>query len=309
MSQIRRAAEDYLQMRRALGYKLQRQGHQLREFVCHLEQAGANTVTIDHALTWATQPAGADPGYWNDRLSIARQFARHLQTIDPACEVPPTRLLPARRRRAIPYLYTREEIAALMHAAGGLRGQLHRATHRTLIGLMAVTGLRVGEAIGLDRDDVDERHRLLRIIDTKFGKSREVALHDSAMNALLTYCELREQLCPHPRSAAFFVSRVGTRLCATTVHNVFRRLVRIVGLEPRGPHCRPRMHDLRHSLAVRTLLDWHAAGVNVQARLPLLSTYLGHACPATTYYYLHAAPELLALVAQRLEPALQGACR
>jgi integrase/recombinase XerD len=223
--------------------------------------------------------------------------------------VPPTRLLAPRRRRAIPYLYTREEIAALMDAAGGLRGQLHRATHRTLIGLMVVTGIRIGEAIALDRDDVDERHRLLRIIDTKFGKSREVALHDSAMDALRNYCELRDHLCPRPRSEAFFLSSVGTRLFATTVHNVFRRLVRIVGLAPRAPHCRPRMHDLRHSFAVRTLLDWHAAGVDVQARLPSLSTYLGHASPATTYYYLHAAPELLALVARRLEPALQGACR
>ena len=306
MSAIRRAAEDYLQMRRALGYKLQIQGWMLHGFVSYLEQAGANTVTIEHAVAWATQPAGADPTYWSDRLSVARQFARHLQTLDPACEVPPTRLLPPRRRRAIPYFYTPTEIAALMHAAGHLRGALHAATHRTLIGLMAVTGIRLGEAIGLDRDDVDERHQLLRIINTKFGKSREVVLHPSAMDALHAHCELREELCPRPSCEAFFVSTAGTRLFASCVHRVFARLVRSVGLQPRSPRCRPRMHDLRHSFAVRTLLDWHDAGADVQARLPSLSTYMGHVSPASTYYYLTAAPELLALAARRLEPAAKG---
>jgi integrase len=290
-------------MRRALGYKLEIQGWMLRGFVTYLEQAGASTVTIEHALAWATQPAGAHASYWSDRLSVARQFARHLQTIDPACEVPPTGLLSPRRRRAIPYLYTPAEIAALMHAAGQLRGPLHAATHRTLIGLMAVTGMRLGEVIGLDRDDVDERHRMLRIIDSKFGKSREVVLDDSVIHALRAYRDLREELCPRPRGEVFFVSTAGTRLFSSCVHRVFARLLRIVGLEPRSPRCRPRMHDLRHSFAVRTLLDWHAAGLDVQARLPSLSTYMGHVSPASTYYYLQAAPELLALAARRLEPA------
>jgi integrase/recombinase XerD len=298
VSAIREAAEDYLRMRRALGYKLEIQGWLLRGFVRYLEQAGANTVTIEHAVAWATQPAGADPTYWSDRLSVARQFARHLQTIDPACEVPPTRLLPPGRRRAIPYLYTPAEIAALMHAAGQLRG--------ALIGLMAVTGIRLGEAIGLDRDDVDERDQLLRIIDSKFGKSREVVLHASAMDALHAHRELREELCPRPSCEAFFVSTAGTRLFASCVHRVFARLVRIVGLVPRSPRCRPRPHDLRHSFAVRTLLDWYATGADVQARLPSLSTYMGHVSPASTYYYLTAAPELLALAARRLEPAPKG---
>jgi integrase/recombinase XerD len=306
VSAIRRAAEDYLQMRRALGYKLEIQGWMLDGFVSYLEQAGARTVTIEHAVAWATQPAQADPTYWSDRLSVARQFARHLQTLDPACEVPPTRLLPIRRRRAIPYLYTPEEIAALMDAAAELRGALHAATHRTLIGLMAVTGIRLGEAIGLDRDDVDPRHGLLRIIDSKFGKSREVALHASAMDALDAYGRLREELCPRPSCDAFFVSTAGTRLFASCVHRVFARLVRIVGPMPRSPRCRPRPHDLRHSFAVRTLLDWYATGADVQARLPSLSTYMGHVNPASTYYYLSAAPELLALAARRLEPAPKG---
>jgi integrase/recombinase XerD len=277
----------------------------LRQFVSYLKEAGARTVTIEHAVGWATRPAAADPGYWSDRLSVARQFARHLQTLDSACEVPPTRLVPVRRRRAIPYLYTPDEITALMRAAGRLRGPLHAATYQTLIGLLAVTGLRPGEAIGLDRDDLDDRYGVLRIIDSKFGKSREVVLEPSTLKALGAYRRLRQELCPRPRCEAFFVSTAGTRPLLSCVHRVFARLVATTELMARSPRCRPRLHDFRHSFAVRTLLDWHAAGVDVRARLPWLSTYMGHVSPASTYYYLSAAPELLALVAQRLEPAPQ----
>jgi len=271
--------------------------------VAYLDHAGASTVTIEHAVEWATQPADADCNCWGDRLSVARQFARHLQTIDPACEVPPTRLLPYRRRRPTPYLYTLQEIVALMTAAGELRGALHRATMQTLIGPLAVTGMRIGETIGLDRDDVDARHQLLRVIEGKFGKSRGVALHESTMGALDAYAQLRDRVCPCPSCEAFFISRNGTRLFSSCVNFVFARLVRTVGLEPRSPRCRPRSHDLRHSFAVSTLLGWYATDTNMEARLPSLSTYLWHVEPASTYYHLTAAPELLALAARRLEPA------
>jgi integrase len=172
MSPLAAAAADYLRVRRALGYKLGRQGRQLLQFVAYLDRVGASTITIEHAVAWAPQPTGGDSSYWGDRLSVVRQFARYLQTIDPACEVTPKRLLPYRRRRPTPYLYASAEIEALMLAAGELRGALHRATTQTLIGVMAVTGMRTGEAIGLDRDDIDHRHQLLRVIDSKFGKSR-----------------------------------------------------------------------------------------------------------------------------------------
>jgi integrase/recombinase XerD len=165
-----------------------------------------------------------------------------------------------------------------------LRG-LHPATCQTLIGLLAVSGLRPGdEAIGLDRGDVDARHGLLRIIDAKFGKSREVALHTSTMDALEAYGRLRDQRFPRPACEAFFVSTAGTRLFLSCVDRVFARLVKTVSLEPRSPRCRPRLHDFRHSFAVRALLDWYATGVDVQARLPALSTYMGHVNPASTYY-------------------------
>ena len=306
MSRLRTAAEDYLQMRRALGYKLESQGQLLFAFVGYLEQAQAATVTIELAVTWATEPAGADPVWWAKRLSVARQFIRYLQTIDPACEVPPARLLPYRARRATPYPYTPEQIAALMRAADGLPLPLQAITYRTLIGLLAVSGLRVGEAIGLDRGDIDDHEALVRVINSKFGKSREVPLDSSAMRALAGYRQRRDQLCPRPACEAFFVSTAGTRLHAANVRRVFNRLVGVVGLTPRSARCRPTLHSLRHRFAVSTLLDWHRAGVDAHARLPWLATYMGHTEPANTFWYMTATPELLALVAERLEPALEG---
>jgi integrase len=284
VSSLRQALEDYLRMRRALGYKLERPGRQLGQFVTYLEETGAQTVTIENAVAWATQPAEADPSYWSERLSLVRQFARHLQTIDPACEVPPARLLPYGSRRAIPYPYSREEIAALMRVAAELPSPPMAATYRTLLGLLAVGGLRLGEAIGLDRDDVDARHGLVRVVNSKFGKSREVPLAESAMRALGSYSRRRDQLCPQPTSEAFFLSTAGTRLHRANVQRVFSRLKREVGLTPRSPRCRPRLHDLRHRFAVNTLIDWYHAGVDVQALLPLLSTYIGHSEPSDTYW-------------------------
>ncbi len=305
MSSLREVAEDYLRMRRALGYKLELAGWHLGKFVIYLEQIDATTVTIDNAVTWATS-AGADPSYWAHRLSIVRQFARHLQTIDPACEVPPARLLPYRAPRAIPYLYEPQEIVALMRAAGDLEPALLAANYQTLIGLLAVTGMRLGEVIRLDRDDVDARHGLLRIVDGKFGKSREVVLHDSTMDALSKYDRLRDERFPQPRCEAFLVSLRGTRLRKNCIHHMFPRLVRAAGLDPRSAKCRPRPHDLRHAFAVRTLLEWYRDGVDVQAQLPLLSTYMGHVNPASTFWYLTAAPELLQLVADRLDSTMEG---
>lgn len=305
MSRLREAAEDYLAMRRALGYKLETQGQLLAGFVGSLERAGAATVTIELAVAWATQPVDADPVWWSKRLSVVRGFARYLQTIDPATEVPPAQLLPYRCRRATPYLYTPAEVAALMAAAGRLASPLKAATYQTLIGLLAVSGLRVGEAIRLDRDDVDGRHGLLRIIKSKFGKSRELPLHPSTVQALHAYARQRDRLYPQASSPSFFVSTAGTRLLAANVRGTFARLVRAAGLKPRSPRCRPRLHDLRHSFAVASLLDWYRAGVDVQARLPLLSTYLGHVEPGSTYWYLSAAPELLALAARRLEQTVE----
>jgi integrase/recombinase XerD len=214
--------------------------------------------------------------------------------------------LPYRSRRAIPYLYEPAQITALLTAAGQLQPPLLAANYQTLIGLLSATGLRLGEAIRLDRVDVDDRHQLLRILDSKFGKSREVVLHNSTMRALDAYGRLRDQHFPQPRCEAFLVSLRGTRLRRNCIQHMFARLVRTAGLKPRSPGCRPRLHDFRHAFAVKTLLEWYRDGLDVQARLPLLSTYMGHVNPASTFWYLTAAPELLALVADRLDSTMEG---
>ena len=299
MSALDQAVEDYLQIRQALGFKLARHRRLLPSLAAFLDHAGAATLTTELALAWATQPA-AHPEECAQRLAIARGFARYLQTLDPAAEVPPTDLLPRHRRRARPYLYADADVVALMAATSTLRFPFRSATYRTLIGLLAVTGLRVGEAIGLDRDDLDWAHQCLIVRAGKFGASRELPLHPSAIEALAGYAQLRDQCWPRG-TRPFFLSLAGTRLIHENVHWTFRRLVRHVGLQPQSGARQPRIHDLRHTFAVNTLLDWYRAGVDVAAWLPRLSTYLGHAAPAWTYWYLSATPELLALAAARLD--------
>ncbi len=304
MIPLRPALADYLAVRRALGYKLQRTEKLLHQFIDYLQAGGTDRVTVDAALAWATLPAEGDVNWWAGRLTVVRGFARYLCTLDPETEVPPVDVLPARSHRAVPYLYDDKEIVALMDAAQVLRFPLRVLTYRTLIGLLAVTGMRVGEAIRLDIDDVDFEHGLLAIHLTKFGKSRELPLHSSTLGVLAAYLRRREELHPHAKAPSFFISPAGTRLLYCNVHWTFLRLVREAGLKPRSNACRPRPHDLRHSFAVKTVLDAYRTNADVAARLPLLSTYLGHVNPGHTYWYLSAAPELLALAGQRLERSL-----
>jgi integrase/recombinase XerD len=299
MTGIRQAIADYLAVRRALGYKLEDHGWLLADFASFLEAAGAATVTTSLALDWATLPADALPSWHAARLRVVRGFTRHLQALDPATEVPPAGLLAGRNRRAVPYLYCDAEVAALMAATACLRPALHAATHETLIGLLSTTGMRLGEAIRLDRADLDAAAGTLTIRDSKFAKSRQIPLHPSALAALSGYGQLRDQRFPQPKTPALLVSTAGTRLLSQGIHYVFARLVRQAGLQPRSPDCRPRLHDFRHSLAVNQLLAWYRQGADMQARLPLLSTLLGHSQPANTYWYVSAVPELLALAAER----------
>lgn len=301
MSELRQALDNYLAIRRSLGFKLARTGLLLADFVAHMESNGIDTITTDAALAWAILPPNGASEWWAQRLSVVRAFARHLHAIDPAHEVPPVGLLPGRSHRATPYLYSDADIAALMAAARSLRSPLRAATFETLVGLLAVTGLRIGEALRLDRADVDLVEGVVTIRFTKFGKSREVPLHRSTVDALAAYTRERDRLCPVPVDPAFFMSMAGTRLLYCNAHLAWLDLVHRAGLQPRSARCRPRPHDLRHSFAVRTLLDWYRDDADVQARMPLLSTYLGHVHPANTYWYLSAAPELLNIVAARLD--------
>lgn len=307
MSGLRGHLEDYLALRRSLGFKLGRTGLHLKSFTGYLEQAGAETVTIENALSWASAPASADPVYWRSRLAAVRPFARYLAPLVPGTQVPPPGLLPGpSSRRAVPYLYSDAEVSALIAGAAAIRTPFRAATYQALIGLLAATGMRAGEAIGLDHDDLDPEQGLLTIRDSKFGKSRQLPLHGSVLQALTGYARLRDSRPGRPASPAFFPSTAGTRLICNNVHFTFHELTKAAGLRPRSAACRPRVHDLRHTFAVTTLARWYADGGDVAARLPLLSTWLGHADPSGTYWYLTGTPELLALAAARLEP---GAAR
>jgi integrase len=298
VSELRRHLEDYLRLRRALGFKLEFPGLVLPSLISYLEEADAAIITAELAVAWAGLPRGVLPITWAHRLGAARGFARYLKTIDPATEVPPAGVWPSVSPRPQPYIWADRDICRLLAAARELRPALRAATHETMFGLLAATGMRLGEAIGLDRADADLDGGVLTIRDGKFGRSRLVTLHSTVTSALHGYATRRDQLCPSPATTRFFVSTAGTPLRTSAVDCAFAQLTTALGL--RTPDHRPRIHDLRHSFAVRQLLDWHRAGDDVNAQMPVLSAYLGHVSPAGTYWYLTAVPELMELAAARL---------
>lgn len=302
MSALADHADEYLRLRRALGHKLEDAHRFLPRFVAYLDAVGAQTVTIDTALAWARVP-DADPAssVWMRRMTVARGFARHMAGVDPTTEVPPLGLVTFRQRRPSPFIYSDADVAALMaQARTSIPTPLRASTMETLIGLLAATGMRVGEAIRLERPDLVWAEAVLVVRDSKFGKSRMVPLHETTIAALTAYAEQRDRFRPHPSSPTFFVSTVGTAIFYTDVCRTFRKLVHATGVGAGAPR-RPTIHGLRHSFAVQTLLGWYRDGHDVQARLPRLATFLGHRDPISTYWYLSAVPELLALAAVRLE--------
>jgi len=300
MSPLQRALDDYMRVRRALGFGLAREGRLLPQFVTFLERHGHASLSAPLALRWALTPLGVSPQWARTRLAMVRGFARYLAAHDPRTQVPGLELLPPPpTARRMPYLYTDAEVCALVQAARTLPG-LKGATYATLLGLLAATGMRVGEALALERDDVDAHDRVLRIRHGKFGKARELPLHPTTTAALRAYARERDRMLPHPRSPSFLLSRAGTRLHYTNVHATFLRLLHRTRLALPPPP-RPRLHDLRHTFAVTTLVRWYRAGVEVEVRLPALSTYLGHVAPSSTYWYLTATPELLQLAHRRAQ--------
>jgi integrase len=304
MTAVRGRAEEYLATRRALRYKLETSGRVLMDFVGYLEQTGTSTVTTEAALAWAVSVTGR-PEWQAERLGIVRRFAVYLHAIDADCEVPPQGMLTARRRRHDPFVFSDADVGALMDAARALTSPLTAATYETLIGLLATTGLRIGEAIRLDDGDVAWPQAVLTIRNTKFNKSRLVPLHPSTVDALKAYCRVRDGRFPKPKTPALFVSSIGRRMYDGAVLAQWHLLVADAGIG-RDSLRPPTPHALRHRFAVATLIGWYRDGADVEARLPLLSTYLGHVNPASTYWYLRAAPELLALAAERLEMAQAG---
>ena len=258
-------------------------------------------MTVAAAVEWATTPT-TDPrsSVGPRRMTAVRGFARYLVGVDPATEVPPRGLLPQPTRWQGPFIFSPADIEVIMNRAASFTPPLRSATYVTLIGLLAATGLRIGEAIKLDRADIDWSTGVLLIRESKFGKSRLVPVTATTLQALADYADLRDQIQQRRRPPSFFVSRTRQRLCYAVVSQTFRRVIDDSGIGSDAPR-RPRPHDLRHTFAVRTLLGWYRSGADVQAKIPALSTYLGHREPGSTYWYLSAVPELLACAATRRE--------
>lgn len=297
-----RAVEDYLALRRALGFAQKEDAPQLRAFARFLEGHGASHITLHLAMCWA-QLSPAGPARWATRLGWVRRLALHLSASDAKTEIPPPGLLPSAHRRKQPYLYTDVEVRKLLAVAQRLpsRTGLRPAAYSILIGLLAVTGLRSSEVIAIDGPDVDLADGVITIRRTKFRKSRLVTLHASTVEALRRYVLQRDKACPQRATEAFLVGEAGRRLTKSVIEWTFAKLSRQTGLRRPADRRGPRLHDLRHRLAVTTLIRWYRSGLNVEAQLPVLSTYLGHTRVSDTYWYLTAVPELLRLAANRME--------
>jgi integrase/recombinase XerD len=302
MSTLRTAVEDYIALRRQLGFKLAHAHRYLREFISFMEEREIPFITTEAALEWAMRPRRVHPSHWAQRLGAVRRFARHHCAADPRTQVPSPDLLRHRPRRTRPYLYSEEDIEQLLRATQGLRptGGLRGFTYATLLGLLVVTGLRISEALALSVEDVDLHQGILTIRKTKFGKMRLVPVHPSSRDALQQYARQRQRHVGH-ETTHFFAGSQGQPLVAGNVMKTFRLLRRRVGLQASERWSTPTLHHFRHRFATESLLRWYRAGDDVERRLPVLSTFLGHVCTSSTYWYLSCHPELMGHAMRRLE--------
>ena len=307
MNTLRQAVQEYLSLRRGLGFQLRQAGKGLFDFVAFMEQHRAAYITQALALAWAQQPVNVQPAHWAQRLSFLRGFARHRSATDPRTQIPPQGLLPFQPQRARPYLYADQEIRSLLRAARNMpcryeRSALQPWTYHCLFGLLSVAGLRLGEARNLELQDVDLRAAVLTIRGTKFGKSRFVPLHASTCKVLADYIARRQRhWAARPVSSYLFVSSWGNRLDGGAIHRTFYALSRQIGLRGVADRHGPRLHDMRHAFATNTLVRWYQSEQDPERRLPILSAYLGHVHVADTQWYLSASPALMREAMRRLE--------
>jgi integrase/recombinase XerD len=307
MNTLRQAVQEYLSLRRGLGFKLHDAGKGLLDFVTFMEQHRATYITQTLALAWAQQPLNVQPVNWAQRLTFVRGFARHRSATDPRTQIPAQGLLPFQAKRARPYLYSDKEIRSLLCAALKMpcryeRGELLSWTYHCLFGLLSVSGLRLGEARNLELQDVDINAAVLTIRSTKFGKSRLVPLHASTCKVLADYIARRNRhWATRAVSSYLFVSSWGNRLDGGQIHRTFYALSRQIGLRGVSDSHGPRIHDMRHVFATNTLVRWYQSDQDPERRLPILSAYLGHAHVADTQWYLSGSPELMREAMRRLE--------
>jgi integrase len=315
MTGLGQALDEYLALRQALGFKLRQTARELPRFVQFVEREGADFITTKLALRWAQENPEAKLVTHADRLAMVRRFAAWRSAEDPRTEIPPVRLLPRRYQRPTPYIYSTQEVESIVSTAASLPSEsgLRGCTFSTVFGLLAVTGMRVGEAVALNRDDVDLQAGCLTIRQGKLGKSRFVPIHATTKDVLGHYAEKRDATLPGANTPAFFVSERGRRISAwsaeanfiTVSHLIRLRSPTVDGRRGRGP----RLHDLRHRFAVSALIDWYRVGADVDREIPKLATYLGHEGPEQVYWYLQAVPELLELATQRSQRAASGGAR
>ncbi|MEX0886324.1 MAG: tyrosine-type recombinase/integrase [Phycisphaeraceae bacterium] len=300
---------DYLRLRRKLGFSLAWDEHLLGQFTGHLDSVGAERLTTAAMVSWAGQPrrdGGSGASRAAVRMRAVRSFAAYLHALDPAHEVPPRGVFSHQARRSVPYIYTPDQITALLDAAGELRRFERSRIYPVVFGLLAATGMRVGELLALDAEEVDLDAGVITVSRGKSRDPRLVPVHSTVTQSLSCYAAWRRQrdLVVVDGRTPFFTDHRGRRLTRFTTEYAFGRVREAAGLTADG--ARPRMHDLRHTFAVTTLLGWYRAGADVAGLLPRLSTYLGHSNPANTYWYLSAIPELLAHAARMLDAAQQG---
>jgi site-specific recombinase XerD len=303
MKTLFKALDRYLDFRHSLGFKLTDHARGLPKFLAFLHAQGSEFITTELALTWAQQPSHTSPAFQAKRLGMVREFARYLSATDPRTEIPPQGLLPAQPKRAMPYIYSQEEICSVIREAARLQSTvgLRPHTYSTLFGLLAVTGMRISEVVALDRTDVDLKQGVLTVRQSKFNRTRFLPVHGSTQRKLQAYARRRDKVMPLRTSDSYFISDRGVRLNPYIVRYTFVRISRLIGLRKATDSHGPRLHDFRHAFAVRTLINWYRSGIDPEQGLPLLSAYLGHVKVSDTYWYLSAVPELLGAVSKRLD--------
>jgi integrase len=309
IEKIRQGVEEYLTIRQSLGFRLDHPKRMLRNFVSFLEQEDSSYISTDLIVKWANLPKNTQLFTRAARFSIIRKFIEYWHNFDSSAEVPPKDLLIYSYRRKPPYIYTDEEVSRLLLACKKLTSKigLRKHTYQVFFGLIACTGLRRSEVIILDKEHIDFDRSIITIKNSKFNRSRMVPIHSTVLKHLIEYNQHRDQLFPILKTNAFFVSEKGLRLNRSAIRDTFLEISQIIGIRNQSDRCGPRIHDLRHRFAVKTIIKWYKSGINVDQRMPILSTYLGHIDPRYTYWYLSNIPELMNLALSRLSGVLGAA--
>ena len=304
------AVEIYLEERRQLGFDLRIAGRQLMRFARYADALGhKGPLTLELQLGWAREHVNrTGPVTWARRIEVVRPFAAYYRQFEPASVVPDLKVFGHGHRRLTPHIYTDHEVCELLEETGRLTPQagLRPATYQALFGLIAAAGLRISEALNLRDADVDLQAGSVTVRQTKFNKSRCLPLHPSAVQALAEYRVRRNQMAARLPDMTFFASPEGQALSLRGVENVFARLRERLGWKPRGEHPKPRIHDLRHTFAVRRVQQWHQTGLTMENAMFWLCTYLGHAKISDTYWYLTGVPELMAVVGEKFGRFVHG---